>query len=42
MVGPTSNVSFREIPDVDFADASKTALSFVVELDSFQTACIGR
>ena len=41
-VGPTSSVSFRETPDEDFAEASKTAQIFVVVLDSFLTACIGR
>ena len=41
-VGPTRSVSFSDIPDDDLADASKTALILVVELDSFLTACIGR
>ena len=31
--GPTSNLSFNEIPDDDLADASKTALIFVVVLE---------
>ena len=34
-VGPTRNVSLNEIPDDDFAEASKTALTLVVELVSF-------
>ena len=42
MVGPTSNVSFNDIPVDDLADASNTALIFVVVLDSFRTACMGR
>ena len=35
MVGPTNNISFRETPLEDLADASNTALIFVVVLDSF-------
>ena len=41
-VGPTSSVSFREILDADFAEASNTAQILVVVLDSFLTVCIGR
>ena len=42
IVGPTNNMSFKDMPEDDFADASKTALIFVVELDSFLTAWMGR
>ena len=42
MVGPTSRVSFSETPDDDFADASKTALTFVVELELLYTTYIGK
>ena len=42
MVGPTNNVSLRETPVEDLAEASNTALIFVVVLDSFLTACMGR
>ena len=41
MVGPTSNISFNDIPVDDLADASNTALILVVVFDSFWTACIG-
>lgn len=39
-VGPTRKVSLRETPQEDFAGASMTALTFVVELDSLRTAWI--
>ena len=42
MVSPMSNVSFRETPDMDFAEASKGALILVAVLDFFLTTCIGR
>ena len=32
-VGPTRSVSFNETPEADFAEASKTALTLVVELE---------
>ena len=35
MVGPANNISFRETPVEDLAEASNTALIFVVVLDSF-------
>ena len=41
-VGPTRSWSFNETPDEDFIEASKTALTFVVVLDSLTTACMGR
>lgn len=41
-MGPTIRVSFSEIPEEDLAEASKTALTLVVLLDSFLTTCIGR
>ena len=41
-VGPTSKVSLSEIFVDNFAEASKTALTFVVELEALYTACIGR
>ena len=41
IVGPTSNISFIDIPVDDLADASNTALILVVVLDSFWTVCIG-
>ena len=41
-VGPTSSISFRDTPDEDLADASNTARIFVVVLESFGTACMGR
>ena len=41
MVGLTRRVSLRETPVEDLADASKTALIFVVVLDSLYAACIG-
>ena len=42
MVGPTSNMSFNDIPADDMADVSNTVLIFVVVLDSFGTTCMGR
>ena len=42
MVGPTRSVLLRETSVEDLADASKTALIFVVVLDAFYTACMGR
>lgn len=42
MVGPTNNVSLSDTPVEDFAEAPKTALIFVVVLESLYTACIGR
>ena len=41
-VGPTSSVSFSDTPEDDLADASKTALSLVVVLESFFNAWIGK
>ncbi len=41
-VDPTSRVSLRETPELDFAEASNTALILVVVLCSFLTVCIGR
>ena len=42
MVGPTSSWSLSETPVEDFVDASKTALTLVVVLDSLTTACMGK
>ena len=42
MVGPTNNVPFRETPVEDLAEALNTVLIFVVVVDSFLTACMGR
>ena len=42
VVGPTRSVLLRETPVEDLADASKTALIFVVVLDAFYMACMGR
>ena len=42
MVGLTNNVLFRGTPVEDLAEASNTSLIFVVVLDSFLTACMGR
>ena len=41
-MGPTSRVSFREIPVDVLADASNTARTLVVVLDGFFTACMGK
>ena len=42
MVGPTNNVSLSETPVEDFAEASNTALTLVVVLDSLRTTCNGQ
>ena len=42
IVGPTNKQSFREVPDADLADASKTARTLVVVLDALYTTCEGR
>ena len=42
MIGPTNNISFRETPIEDLAEAPNTGLIFVVVFDSFFTACMGR
>ena len=41
-MGPTNKVSLRDTADDDLADASNTALIFVVVLESLRTACMGR
>lgn len=40
-VGPTRRVSFRDIPEDDFADASNTACIFVVLLHSMHWKILG-
>ena len=42
MVDQTNKISLREVLDEDFAEASKTALIFVVVLDFFFTVCLER
>ena len=42
MVEPTNKVSLSDTLDEDLADASNTALIFVVVLKSLRTACMGR
>ena len=41
-VGPTNKWSFNETPDMELAEASKTACTFVVVLDPLYTTCKGR
>ena len=41
-VGPTRKVSFSDTPETDLVDASKTARTFVVELETLRTTWIGR
>ena len=41
-VGPTMRVELREMPVEVAAEASNTARTFVVELDSLMTMWIGR
>ncbi len=41
-VGLTSSWSIKVTPHEDFAEASKTAQSFVEVLDSFTSVCIGK
>ncbi len=41
-LGPVSNKSLRATPEVEFAEASKTGLSFVVVHISLNTPCTGK
>ena len=42
IAGPTSRLPLRETPELDFANASKTTLSFIIVLLSLRRACIGK
>ena len=41
-MGPTSRMSFNDIPDDDFAEASNTARILVVVLDCLYMVCMGK